>query len=76
MSTILINSREVLELLEKSGIQSEQAKAITQAMETIDTSTLTTKADLAELKAELIRMMFVQSLGIVGLTVALLKLIG
>ena len=75
MSTILINSREVLELLEKSGIKKDQARAITQAMETINTSSLTTKADLANLKAELIKFMFLQSIGIIGLTVAFLRLL-
>lgn len=75
MSTILINSREVMELLESSGIKSEQAKAITKAMETIDIGSLSTKVDLANLKAELIKFMFLQSIGIVGLTVALMKLL-
>lgn len=75
MSTILINSREVLEILEASGIQQEQAKAITRAMETIDTSHLTTKADLANLKVELVKFMYLQAMGIIGLTVAFLKLL-
>lgn len=75
MSTILINSREVLELLEKSGLKKEQARAITKAMETIDTSSMATKADLADLKADLIKFMFLQSLGIIGLTVTFLKLL-
>jgi hypothetical protein len=34
-----------------------------------------TKADLAELKAEMFRFMLVQSIGIVGLTVTLVKLL-
>jgi len=73
MSTILINSREVLEILEESGIAKKQARAITKAMETIDPSHLATKVDMANLKADLIKFMFLQSIGIIGLTVALLK---
>ena len=73
MSTILINSREVLEILEESGINKKQARAITKAMETIDPSHLVTKVDMANLKADLIKFMFLQSIGIIGLTVALLK---
>ena len=76
MSTILINSREVLELLEESGIKKEQAKAITKAMETIDASTLMTKADASELEARIYKAMFLQSFIIVGLIMTMLKFLG
>ena len=73
MTALLINSREALEALESSGLPREQAREIVKVFEQIDTGHLSTKADLVELKAELIKFMFVQSLTIVGLTVALLK---
>jgi hypothetical protein len=41
----------------------------------VDTSDLATKADLAELKAELFRFMLLQAIGIIGLTVTLVKLL-
>ena len=62
-----------MEALEHSGMPTNQAREIVKVIEKIDTRHLVTKADLSELKAELIKIMFMQSLTIVGLTVALLK---
>ncbi len=78
-ATLLINPRQALRALERSGIGKEQANEIVKIFEDIDISHLATKADLdrgiAELKAELIKFMFLQALGIVGLTVTLVKLL-
>jgi len=55
------------------------AEAIVEGLAEADTSELVTKSDLkaelAEAKSELFRFMLVQSVGIVGLTVALIKLL-
>ena len=44
-------------------------------MEIIDTSSLTTKADLSELEVKLTKFMFLQSAVIISLTVTLVKLL-
>ena len=72
-ATLLINPRQALRALEKSGMPKEQANEVVKIFEDIDTSHLATKADLSELKAELIRFMYLQAFGIVGLTVTLIK---
>jgi hypothetical protein len=61
--------------LTDAGFTQEQAEAIVRGIADADTSELATKQDLAELKAELFRFMLVQSVGIVGLTVTLIKLL-
>ena len=76
-ATLLINPREALQALEKSGMPKNQANEIVKIFEKIDINHLATKANLdtglSQLKAELIKFMFLQALGIVGLTVTLLK---
>lgn len=44
-------------------------------METIDTSSLMTKADSAELEAKIYKAMFLQTFVVVGLIVTLLKVL-
>lgn len=78
-ATLLINPREALQALERSGMPKEQANEVIKIFEDIDIGHLATKADLdtsiAQLKAELVKFMFLQALGIVGLTVTLVKLL-
>ena len=78
-ATLLINPRQALRALEKSGMPQEQANEVIKIFEDIDISHLATKNDLetviAKLKAELIQFLFLQALGIVGLTVTLVKLL-
>lgn len=78
-ATLLINTRQALRALEKSGMPKEQANEVVKIFEDIDVSHLATKNDLdtgiAKLKAELIQFMFLQALVIVGLTVTLVKLL-
>jgi hypothetical protein len=62
-----------------AGMEPAMAEAIVEGLAEADTSELVTKSDLraelAEVKAELFRFMLLQSIGIVGLTVALIKLL-
>jgi len=62
-----------------AGMEPGMAEAIVEGLAEADTSELVTKSDLraelAEVKAELFRFMLLQSIGIVGLTVALIKLL-
>ncbi len=76
-TTLLINPRQALRALEKSGLPKEQANEIVKIFEDIDVSHLATKGDLetglAKLKSELVQFMFLQALVTVGLTVTLIK---
>jgi hypothetical protein len=56
-------------------MERNMAEAIVEGLGEADTSDLTTKADLAELKAEIFRFMLLQAVGIIGLTVALIKVL-
>jgi hypothetical protein len=74
-ATLRIDTLKFARTLTDAGFTQEQAEAIARGIADADTSELATKQDLAELKAELFRFLLVQSIGIVGLTVALIKLL-
>ena len=63
--------------LTDAGIAPEHADAITAAVRQAaehDAANLATQADLAALEARLYRFLLVQAAGIVGLTVAIIRL--
>jgi hypothetical protein len=74
-ATLRIDTLKFVRKLTEAGMERRMGEAIVEGLAEADTSELATKADLAELKAELFRFMLVQSIGIVGLTVALVKLL-
>jgi hypothetical protein len=78
-ATLRIDTLKFVRRLTEAGMERQVAEAIVDGLSEADTSDLVTtsvlKADLAELKAELFRFMLLQSIGIVGLTVALIKLL-
>lgn len=78
-ATLRIDTLKFARKLTEAGMEQRMAEAIVEGLSEADTSDLVTKGDLAvavaELKAELFRFMLVQSVGIVGLTVALIKLL-
>jgi ABC-type sulfate transport system substrate-binding protein len=68
--------------LTEAGVERRQAEAIVEGLAEADISELATKSDIAELriemremKAEIFRAMLIQAGTIVGLTVALTKLL-
>lgn len=64
--------------LAQGGWTKEQAEAIAEATRDAlsnGAGNLVTKADLAELKSELLKWMFAQTLAIAGLVIALVKLL-
>lgn len=77
MATLVINPRQALLALEKSGMPTEQANEIVKIFEDIEIGHLATKSDVemitSKLKAELIQFMFLQTFVITGLTVTLIK---
>lgn len=83
-ATLRIDTLKFARRLTEAGMERQVAEAIVEGLAEADTSELATKSDLkieigdlktefAEMKFELFRFMLVQSVGIVGLTVALIK---
>lgn len=74
-ATLRIDTLKFVRRLTDAGMDRTIAEAIAEGLAEADTSDLATKADLAELKAEMFRFMLLQSIGIVGLTVTLIKVL-
>jgi hypothetical protein len=81
-ATLRFDTLKFVRRLTDAGMERPVAEAIVEGLSEADTSELATKADIArldtsiaELKAELFRFMLVQSVGIIGLTVTLIKLL-
>jgi hypothetical protein len=74
-ATLRIDTLKYARKLTEAGMEPRMAEAIVEGLAEADTSDLATKSDLAELKAEIFRFMLLQAVGIIGLTVALIKVL-
>jgi hypothetical protein len=85
-ATLRIDTLKFVRRLTEAGMERQVAETIVEGLAEADTSDLVTKADLkseiatlrvdmAGMKAEMFRFMLLQAVGIVGLTVALIKLL-
>jgi hypothetical protein len=85
-ATLKIDTLKFVRKLTDAGMERRLAEAIVEGLADSDTSELATKADLArvevtlrtdmaDLKAEIFRVMMLQAAAIVGLTVAFIKLL-
>jgi hypothetical protein len=72
---ILFDTLKLADRLESAGFNREQAHGLTAALGEATSDQLVTKADLAELKAELLKWMFAQTFVIIGMGIAL-KVLG
>ena len=72
VSGITFDTHEAIKELTKAGFKSEQAEALVNFEKSKDTTQLSTKADLSELKVWVLKMM----LGQTALIVGLLKILG
>jgi len=73
MVVTTLDTHELVKRLTSVGFSSEQAEALTAAVrqdQDTDLSHLATKADLAELKAEILKWMMGQTAVIIGAAVA------
>lgn len=61
--------------LTEAGLDAKVAEAIVEGLADADTSSIATKQDLSEFKADLFRHLWVMAVGIVGLTVTLIKIL-
>jgi len=71
MATVTFDTYKAIKLLRERGFKKEQAEGLIEVTQEIDVSGITTKEDLANLKVELMRFMFLLSMGIIGITVSL-----
>jgi hypothetical protein len=76
---VIRDTHKLIASLQKRGFSAQQAEGITEAIKEIDASALATKADLRELKIDLIKWMtgvlIAHGLGTAALTVALIELL-
>jgi hypothetical protein len=76
---VIRDTHKLIASLQKRGFTAQQAEGITEAIKEIDASALATKADLRELKIDLIKwlsgILIAHGLGTAALTVALLQLL-
>ena len=77
-ATLRIDTVKFAKELTDAGLTQAQAEAIVRGVSEADTSDLASKADisllrtdLAELKAELFRFLYLQAITVIGLTVGL-----
>ncbi len=76
MATLTIDTYQFIENLKRSGMPEPQAKALAEAIRKIDLQHVATKADLAELKADLFKWAVPLLLGQAALITALVELLG
>ena len=85
-ATLRIDTLKFVRKLTEAGMERPVAEAIVEGLAEADTSDLATRSDLlalkadlkaevAEAKADIFRIMMLQAIGIVGLTVTLIKLL-
>ena len=78
MATYTLDTHATIKHLENAGMDSRQAEAIVEAISRSDAELATKsdlKAEIAELKAEVFRALWIQGAGIVALIVGLTKLL-
>jgi hypothetical protein len=74
-ATSRIDTLKFAKSLTDAGLSREAAEAIAQGVAGADVSELATETDIAELRADIYNRLWVTGAGIVGLTVALMKLL-
>ncbi len=75
MSTLAFDTHKAVKALKQAGFNDGQAEAVVATVGDAIGGNVATKTDIAELKADIFRHMWLMAAGIVGLTVALVKLI-
>ena len=73
MTAMNIDTLKFARRLKEAGADEKLAEAIAEGLSEMDTSQLATKADLADLKAEMIKMHLLTTLGIVAATFTMLR---
>ena len=74
-TTIVLDTRRLVEKLKQRGFTEQQATGITEAFQEIDLNQMATKADLRELELSLTNTLTGRMIAVVGVGVALLALL-
>ena len=75
MSTFAFDTHKAVAALKQAGFEEAQAEAVVNTMGEALGGSVATKADLKELEAALYKQLWLMAVGIVGMTVTLVKLI-
>jgi hypothetical protein len=75
MAIAITDTHKLISKLQQRGFSAQQAEGITEALRELDASGLATKADLQELKIDLIKWMTGALLAQAALVVGLLQLL-
>ena len=75
MSALAFDTHEAVKSLKKAGFDDGQAEAVVATVGKAIGGNVATKADIAELKADMYRLVLAAAVAIVGFTVALVKLL-
>lgn len=73
MSTIIFDTHEAIKQLQKNGFSKQQAEALIKFEKSKDTSQVTTKQDIADLKIWVLTLLLGQTVLIVGLMFAMFQ---
>ena len=75
MSTFAFDTHKAVAALKQAGFEEPQAEALVTTIGAALGGSVATKADLKELEAALYKQLWLMAVGIVGMTVTLVKLI-
>jgi hypothetical protein len=75
MQTLVLDTNGIIKKLKQRGFSRAQAEGITEALKELDTAALATKADLQELKVDLMKWMTGALLAQGAFVVALIELL-
>lgn len=75
MSAVAFDTHKAVAALKQAGFEEAQAEAVVTTIGEALGGNVATKADLKELEAALYKQLWLMAVGIVGMTVTLVKLI-
>ena len=75
MSSVAFDTHEAVKTLTQAGAEESLAEAVVATVSNAMSENVATKADIAELRADMYRQLWLTAAGVVAATVALVKLI-
>ena len=75
MATTTFDTRQAVRKLQAAGFDEAQADAVVDTLSDAFSDTVATKADIANLKAEMFRALWIQGAGLVGVQLAVAGLL-
>lgn len=75
MNAVAFDTHEAVKTLTQAGAEESLAEAVVATVSNAMSENVSTKADIAELRADMYRQLWLTAAGVVAATVALVKLI-